>query len=95
LIQEFSLSSLLPDTEEFITYEGSLTQPPCQVGVLNSPLGRLKQPTYTVAPGETELFYRSVRDTKPVPMVVEETETAHMAIRGTESLNQSTQPSGD
>jgi carbonic anhydrase len=32
LVQELSLTSLLPNTKEFITYEGSLTQPPCQVG---------------------------------------------------------------
>jgi carbonic anhydrase len=31
LVQEFTMTGLLPDTEEFITYEGSLTQPPCQV----------------------------------------------------------------
>jgi hypothetical protein len=37
MVQEFTTTGLLPDTEEFITYEGSLTQPPCQVYSLTCP----------------------------------------------------------
>lgn len=46
-LRELNLSALLPDTEQFVTYEGSLTQPGCHESVtwliLNKPLYIPKQ----------------------------------------------------